>query len=563
MRLFFVAILMVGFCFWSEAVASEEDPCSESTVPWSSETEVVGHEVLDQIGDFTEVRFNLAGFIPGNVNSFQGWMSKDVFDRQCLNETNLSAITTGIYFHSDGVDGRFQEERLRLFTYIKENQKPGELLIVISRPHGFDLTPISHGQEIDAQAMLVAYLDHIFGLGESVELYGHGAETIAVALRVNREYPKTVKRVTGFTRINVREQGQDAYYFLLFKRIENMVNMSGGSDLEINLSYNQYDEFGQEEIEGFVVKVNDLGFNIVLNEMAEVNNQVISDGSIAQEILAEIKDQLLLNQAYARKHLGIAPWGTKVYIGNDPVWLADRYLEAIRFGESNRSWRLKHFRQPNPPPEAGFYGVIIPAYNNNNWQKGASARANTIAHEWWHTVQIYLLNSLCCSGSDRMQHTGPAWLIEGSADIWARVMLSANVEEQMNRRRENLRNRMPADFNLLDLNTRRGWTEASYDYKYHARQLAIYMLMETSGLQGFLDFYGKLGDYYAGEAAQADLDSTGDFGGYGSGSKYRLAQFSREFFDLPERLEKLDEIFQSAFGRTMDEFAEEFRNSIH
>ena len=516
----------------------EESHCLETD---SNETSILGHEVLSEVGDRVEVRFPVVGFIPGNVKEFRGWMPKQVFDRQCLDEA--SAITVGVYFHSDGVDGRFQTESLRLLSYIKRHKQPGELLIAIGRPSSFDRTPINHGREIDAQAMLIVYLHQTFGLGENIELYGHGPETIAIALTVN-ETNSVIKGVTAFPPVHDQDK---AYHFLLHQRIKNLIR--DGDNPQISIAHNPY-EFGREGIEDFLAGVKELGLDVKTYEMVD---RVVSDGSIPQEILAEIEDYLLWNRAYAREHLGLVPPGITVYIGN-AEWLANRYLEAFELGEGARPDKVQFFSRCESAGEAGFYSIFIPVCEDRGWS--AEQRETLVAHEWWHAaVQYYLLNSYCCTGSDRMQHTGPLWLIEGIAEALAKSVTAGvdfDLEREMAWLREHLRNRLPTDFNLLDLNTRKGWREAS-NYNYTAGKLAAFMLLDTAGLQSFLDFYGNLGDYYAAEAAKVGLDSTLSFG-----HNPELPQFSREFFDPPERLQKLDEIFQDAFGRTMEEFAKEF-----
>ena len=286
-------------------------------------------------------------------------------------------------------------------------------------------------------------------------------------------------------------------------------------------------------------------------------DRVISDGSIDEEILTEVEAHMALSRAYAREHLGIDPPGSKVFIGTDPEWMTDRYLEAFQLGEGYRPGKRQSFSQCEPLGEAGLYTIFIPVCNDLWKDSSEVAERNLVAHEWWHTnVQYYLLNAYCCADNDRMQLVGPEWLFEGSAEVWVLLVTNDFVidsEQEKAWRRE----RVPADFNLLDLNTRRGWREASDKHKHEARDLAAYMLAETAGLTSFVDFYGQLGDYYASEAAKVGLDSTDSYG-----FNHRLREFGITFFDSPERLEKLDEIFQAAFGRTMEEFAKEFRDSL-
>ncbi len=114
------------------------------------------------------------------------------------------------------------------------------------------------------------------------------------------------------------------------------------------------------------------------------------------------------------------------------------------------------------------------------------------------------------------------------------------------------RRHVPTDVNLLDLNTRKGFREAPA--VHDIMMLATYLLVETAGLPSLVDFYSQLGAYFASEAAKIGLESTSQAN--------QMVPFRNEFFDFPERYQKLDEIFQSAFGRTMEAFADEFRDSL-
>ena len=520
----------------------EEEGCLEEA---SDEPRVSGHEIMSEVGGLVEVRFCVNGFVPGNVTQFRGWVPEVLLDRQY--QENPPAIkNVGIYFHSDGVDGRFQTESLRLRSYIKRHQQPGELLIAISRPAGFGRTQVNHGREIEAQVVLINYVFQTFSL-EDIQLYGHGVETIPIALTVNEKHP-VIKGVNAFT--PAYDRGR-AYYYLILQRIKNLI--SDDVSLQIDIEHNPYD-LGREGIEDFLTKIEDLGLDV---ETYETVDRIVSDGSISQEMLAEIEDQMLQDRAYAREHLGLVPPGITVYIGNDWKWLTNSRLEAWELSEGFRPWIEHTFSQCENVAEAGFYAIFISACHDH-WDDPVH-RKGIVSHEWWHTVQFYLLNFYCCTGSDRMQHVGPEWLIEGTAVAWARFVTAGvdfDLEQEMFWVREYIRNQAPKDFNLLDLNTRKGWREAS-NYNFRTGELAAYMLMDTAGWQSFLDFYGNLGDYYAAEAIEGGLDSTLSFG-----HNPELAQFSREFFDAPERLERLDEIFQAAFGRDMEEFAKEFRELL-
>ena len=289
----------------------------------------------------------------------------------------------------------------------------------------------------------------------------------------------------------------------------------------------------------------------VLDSLVELTtDRIISDGSVDSEILAEVGDVMDLSRAYAKEYLGIEPPGCNVFIGTDPEWMAHRYFEAFGLNKHKPGWLEKVEQFSNCIPEGGPSSLFIVECNrlSSELRKGISA------HEWWHTnVQYYFLNAYCCTAGEPVQITGPIWLMEGSAEVWSWLIVhdSVSLDQQAAR----MRQVVPADVNLVDLNTWDGWLEAPA--KYETMFVATYMLVETTGWTGLLDFYKQLGEYFASEAAKAGLDIAGSPNALGPGMMFR-----NEFFASPERYQKLDEIFQSAFGRTMEEFAVEFRASL-
>ena len=289
--------------------------------------------------------------------------------------------------------------------------------------------------------------------------------------------------------------------------------------------------------------------------------QIVSDGSVEPHILAEVSNNMAISRAYAKAYLGINPPGQKVFVSANPKWMTDKYLEVFELGEVFRPGKMQQFSdcKSGSIAEGGLAGIFI-MLCHKSWKDPPQLRKVICAHEWWHAnVQWHLLNAFCCSDNNRMQIAGPEWLMEGSADVWALLVLNnfANSPDQeIAWLRGWLRGKVPIDFNLLDLNTRRGWREVSDEYKYEVVELANWMLMKTAGLSSFLDFYRKLGKYFASEADKIGLANASHWG-------QPMTEFRDGFFDSLERYQKLDEIFRSAFGRTMVEFAEEFRVSLH
>ena len=289
----------------------------------------------------------------------------------------------------------------------------------------------------------------------------------------------------------------------------------------------------------------------VLDSLVELTaDRIISDGSVDSEILAEVGDTVDLSRAYAIEYLGIEPPGCNVFIGTDPEWMAHRYFEAFGLNKHMPGWLDKVEQFSNCTPEGGLSSLFIVECN----RLSSEDRKRASAHEWWHTnVQYYLVNVYCCTALEPVQIVGPIWLMEGSAEVWSWLIVHDSVS--LDQRAAWMRQVVPANVNLVDLNTWDDWLEAPA--RYETMFVATYMLVETTGWTGLLDFYKQLGEYFASEAAKAGFDIAGSPNALGPEMMFR-----NEFFASPERYQKLDEIFQSAFGRTMEEFTVEFRASL-
>ena len=289
----------------------------------------------------------------------------------------------------------------------------------------------------------------------------------------------------------------------------------------------------------------------VLDSLVELTaDRIISDGSVDSEILAEVGDVMDLNRAYAKEYLGIEPPGCNVFIGTDPEWMAHRYFEAFGLNKHRPGWLEKVEQFSNCTPEGGLSSLFIVECDGLS----SEFRKRISAHEWWHTnVQYYLVNAYCCTALEPVQIVGPIWLMEGSAEVWSWLIVHDSVS--LDQRAAWMRQVVPANVNLVDLNTWDDWLEAPA--RYETMFVATYMLVETTGWTGLLDFYKQLGEYFASEGAKAGFDIAGSPNALGPEMMFR-----NEFFASPERYQKLDEIFQSAFGRTMEEFAVEFRASL-
>ena len=148
-----------------------------------------------------------------------------------------------------------------------------------------------------------------------------------------------------------------------------------------------------------------------------------------------------------------------------------------------------------------------------------------------------------------MTISGPWWLAEGSANVWA-LMVRNDFTVDLEWLKSRYRARIPADFDLLSLNSSDGYRAAPRS-KYAARDLASVMLFEKAGFYGLMKFYQLLGRYINDEAARELLDLT-------ASRTPELIKFRDLFFEPDHRYQKLDEIFNESFGQTMEEFAASF-----
>ena len=288
-------------------------------------------------------------------------------------------------------------------------------------------------------------------------------------------------------------------------------------------------------------------------EVARKADRIVSDGSVGAELLAELRDDMDLSRDYAKEHMVLSPPPSDVFVGSDPEWLADRYLEAFRLPEGFRQGKVATFSSCGPG-EGGHTAMFIPACNRDWLDAPRERRAFGNAHEWFHVnVQFEYLGVVCCSGGTGIPVYGPQWLIEGAAEVWGSLVtndFTNDIEYEKAWRRQ----QVPAGFDLMALNTRRGWQDAP-GRKWEARDLAVWMLVEMAGLSGLERFYRLLGEYIADEAAREVLVINRH-------QNSEVRDFINHFFEIPRRQRRLDGIFSDAFGQTMERFATSFREYL-
>ncbi len=516
---------------------------------------ITGHKAVDWSENLYLVNFFTSQPVPGG--EFWAVVSKEVMAGEM-------AIASLFWHDDDPAVEHFQDRPDRVLLQAQLVEWDDRYLIAPYRPHSASSDHWRKQDEFDLQRAFVRYMADI-GV-DQFNFYSHGGGG-QIALILAGELPQLVQTIGLASPVELFPQA-DRYSPI--ERVDEL------PDVPILIVNDRLDEFVDiQDVFDYVHAAEDEGIVIRLVEVTTVDDpthhydtvaflgeelhkevsedrseRIIDDGSINAEILAEVRDAMALSRAYAKERLGIDPPGTNVFIGTDPEWMTDRYLEAFKLDEGFRSGKMQSFSRCEPAGEGGLSAIFIPVCDNG-WENSSVMRKRIYVHEWWHAaVQYYLLNAYCCTDSNRMQMVGPHWLMEGSAEVWVSLVLNdfASLDQEMAWRR----GRVPRDVNLLDLNTWQGFREAPA--RSDIMMLATYLLMETAGLPSFLDFYRHLGEYFASEAGKIGLESTSQ--------SPQMMEFRNKFFDYPERYQKMDEIFQSSFGRTMEEFAAEFREYL-
>ena len=557
---FVVVVFGRGLGGWgdsSPAYATAQEPAQQETV--GQEQTIVGHEIVENWSgseDFYLVRFSTSQPVPGG--EFLAFVSKDILDDR--------VTVASLFWHDDDPSGTssVEESQARVLAQAQLVVQDVSYLIAPYRPHSTSYSYLRLEEEFDLQRAFVEYLSSI-GV-DKFNFYGHGGGG-QIALILAGELPHLVRTIgvssphelfpseSSLSPIDRVAELPDVPILIVHDRLNAATSLDDisayvlaveGAGLSVRLvnkttfagvSPDSTPHYGTMAL---------LGRELHKHLPVHRYDRVIGDGSVSAEILAELREDMDLSRAYAKKHLGIDSPPSDVFIGNDPEWLADRYLEAFKLPEGFRQGKVTTFSKCGPA-EGGFTAMFIPACNVG-WLTGPrEGRTGGIAHEWWHVnVQFFLLNTFCCSGGDSINIYGPQWLIEGSAEVWSSLVLN-NFTNDLEWEKAWRREQVPVGFDLLALNTRQGWRDAP-ERKYEARDLAVWLLVDMAGLSGLEDFYRRLGEYIAVEAAKNGLDPTHQ--------SPQVRKFRSEFF--PERYQKLNEIFGSAFGRTLDEFGAGF-----
>ena len=495
------------------------------------------------------VSFSTSQSVPGG--EFLAFVSKDILDDD--------VTVVNLFWHDDDLSG--EDARDRVLAQARLVVQEEGHLVAPYRPH---VSSYGHWRMNDEFDLQRAFVDYLSSVGvDKFNFYGDGGGG-QIALIVAGELPHLVRTI-GLS--SPYELWPYDYAHSPIERIDEL------PDVPILIVHDRPDESARlRDTYAYALALERAGLSIRLvvegattddsphyGTMALLgrelhkhlpihkSDRIVSDGSISDEILAQLQDALDLSRAYAVKHLAITPPGADVFIGNDPEWLTNRYLEAFKLEEGARPGVRATFDACSPSAMAGFTAIFFSACG---WLLESEAARDKIAyHEWWHAnVQSYHLRTFCCS-SHRMQPIGPWWLVEGSANTWA-LLVRNDFTVDLEWLKSVYRARMPADFDLLALNSSDGFRDAPRS-KYTAISLAAVMLLEMAGLNGLEEFYRRLGRYINDEAARELLDLT-------ASRSPQLIEFRDQFFEPPQRYQKLDEIFNDSFGQTMEQFADSF-----
>lgn len=179
------------------------------------------------------------------------------------------------------------------------------------------------------------------------------------------------------------------------------------------------------------------------------------------------------------------------FLSDDAIWMANRYLEVTGLSSSYRAGKVSSFGQCNPQAEASMGGLFL-CEGGSNWTNKIIA-INMTGHEHWHAAVQYHYSGLeCCSGNQKIETVfGPAWLIEGAADLWGQyVVTNGNLKLLAIRMRTEYREQLPHNPSLQNIATMSGLQ----DHGLKAGTLAVYELINESHFERFATYFSILGE---------------------------------------------------------------------
>ena len=536
---------LMGISGFTSVLAQEID---------NQEQTITGHTIVEDWSgseDFYLVNFSTSRSVPGG--KFLAFVSKDILDDD--------VTVVSLFWHDDDPSG--EDARDRVLAQARLVGQNDDYLVVPYRPHATSYSYWRMKDEFDLQRAFVKYL---VSLGVvKLNFYGHGGGG-QIALILAGDLPHLVRTI-GLS--SPYELCPNDYAHSPIERVKEL------PDVPILIVHDRPDESARlKDTYAYLLAVERarlsvrlvvegattddfphygtmalLGRELYRHLPVHKSDRIVSDGSVSAELLAEMRYDMDLSRAYAKKHLGTASPPSDVFIGSDPEWLADRYVEALQLPEGSRQGKVVFFSNCRAV-EASFTAMFISTCNEVWGTRPREARAGISAHEWFHVnVQRHFINTTSGFGGTAIPIGGPPWLTEGSAQVWARSVLD-DFTNDPETEKASRRQRVPIDFDLLALNTRQGWQDAPAG-KYDARDLAVWMLVDVAGLSGLEEFYRRLGEYIADEAAREMLNIN-------TQQTTPVRDFKIQFFETPRRQQTLNEIFRSSFGQTMEQFAASF-----
>jgi len=185
---------------------------------------------------------------------------------------------------------------------------------------------------------------------------------------------------------------------------------------------------------------------------------------------------------------------TKIYISSSPQNLVDAYAKHYRGKRpSNKAEKVRRYREFSSA-EAKYRVLFISLGSKRFPSNSRNRKVNLVFHEFFHLLQYELIgrkSDKCCR-SDRVPVVGPVWLMEGSAEYMARVMMQAEGYEGMSgylgHIERNFRANSPDSLQLLETRHGMDQVEGSYDHSAYA----VHALVQGGGYNSIQKFYSSL-----------------------------------------------------------------------
>jgi hypothetical protein len=254
------------------------------------------------------------------------------------------------------------------------------------------------------------------------------------------------------------------------------------------------------------------------------DDKLIVGKGVSDQQQATIRRALVLAHDFSKRVVGVElDRPVEVYASaNDQIWMTQNYLRVKNLPGSFAMGKMKEFRECEPSAEGGYYSMWL-CMSSPAWTRG-NAETETIGivmHEYAHNIQFGLVGERgkdCCTDNNAMSVFGPQWLVEGSAEYLRYMLLEELGRADVSGIIRQFEREVPEGVNLADLETRQGFRNEN---GWNTGIVATHYLLQDVGPTALVVFWTEIGK--------------------GTGMR---------------------EAFESAFGRTTDEFYESFRGSM-